>query len=145
MEAYNGFSGRQRQRAQDWLNREWKSGRLEEPTRCVACGQTEGGIQAHAEDYSEPFRAGVTDEFHLCKACHHMVHFRSRNPKAWSEYRAKIEAGARKKIPSKRSTGSDLFEWGSPPTRFALLEIERSQDEVARRLARQETPEQGAA
>jgi hypothetical protein len=79
---YNGFFGAQRDRAQRWLNREWGAGRLVRPSECVACGQTEGVIQAHAEDYSEPFRAGVTDGFHLCVICHTMVHFRSKNPKA---------------------------------------------------------------
>jgi hypothetical protein len=90
--------------------------RLARPSECVACGQTEG-IQAHAEDYSDPFRAGVTDGFHLCKKCHAMVHARSRNEKAWRDYRAKIEA--------------------SHPHRRALLEIELSQDEFAKRLARE--------
>jgi hypothetical protein len=112
---YNGFSGRQRERAQRWLNKEWNTGRLARPSECVACGQTEGIIQAHAEDYSDPFRAGVTDGFHLCKRCHAMVHARFKNQKAWREYRAKIEA--------------------SHPHRRALLEIELSQDEVAKRQA----------
>jgi hypothetical protein len=116
---YNGFAGKQRNRAQRWLNKEWSAGRLARPSECVACGQTEGIIEAHAENYSEPFRAGVTDAFHLCKRCHTKVHARSRNEKAWREYRAKIEA--------------------SHPHRRALLEIELSQDEAAQRLAH-ETP-----
>jgi hypothetical protein len=71
-----------------------------------------------------------------------MVHFRARNPKAWNEYRAKIEAGGRKKIPSKRLPGTDMFERGEPPARLPLLEIEISQDAFAMRLAG-ETPGQG--
>ena len=77
---YNGFSGAQRERAQRWLNKEWSAGRLARPPECVACGQTEGIIQAHAEDYSDPFRAGVTDEFHLCMTCHAMVHSQVQEP-----------------------------------------------------------------
>jgi hypothetical protein len=76
---YNGFSGKQRERAQRWLNKGWTAGRLARPSECVACGQTEGVIQAHAEDYLEPFRAGVTDGFHLCIICHAMVHARSKD------------------------------------------------------------------
>jgi hypothetical protein len=49
---YNGFSGCQRDRAQRWLNKEWDAGGLARSSECVACGQTEGVIQAHAEDYS---------------------------------------------------------------------------------------------
>lgn len=144
MRDYNGFSGSQRQRAQNWLNREWDAGRLARPSKCRACGQAEGIIDAHAEDYSDPFRAGVTDGFHLCRICHTVVHHRSTNPKYWSEYRAKVEAGGRATIlkVNQRYPGGtskfltdDMFDWGSPPQRQALLEIEMSQDEAARRLA----------
>ena len=138
--AYNGFSGKQRDRAQTWLRKEWNAGRLPKPRGCAACGQTQGRIDAHAEDYSEPFRAGVTDQFHLCMACHRQVHDRTKNPAAWREYRAKIEAGGRKKICAAKMglKGDDQFDWGDPPTRPVLLEIERSQDAVAERLARME-------
>jgi hypothetical protein len=114
---YNGFSSHQRQRAQNWLNKEWDAGRLPRPSNCVACGQTEGKIEAHAEDYGEPFRPGVTDAFHLCQKCHRKVHARPRNEGAWREYRAKIEA--------------------AHPGRQPLLEIELSRDEAAKRLARE--------
>ena len=53
MKDNNGFSGKQRERAQRWLNKEWNARRLARPTECVACGQTDGIIQAHAEDYSD--------------------------------------------------------------------------------------------
>jgi hypothetical protein len=70
MKDYNGFSSAQRNGAQAWLRAEWASGRLAKPVRCCACGQDQGVIDAHAEDYSAPFRAGVTDGFHLCYVCH---------------------------------------------------------------------------
>ena len=114
---------------------------------CVACGQTAGVIQAHAEDYSEPFRAGVTDGFHLCIICHAMVHGRAKSPKAWRDYRAMVEAGGRAKVMRSnqnflgamaqfvdRPITADRFDWGSPPARRALLEIEVSQDEAAERI-----------
>jgi len=144
---YNGFSGKQRERAQRWLNKAWTAGQLARPIECVACGQTEGVIQAHAEDYSEPFRAGVTDGFHLCIICHAMVHARSKSPKAWRDYRAMVEAGGRAKVMKSnqnflgamaqfvnRPITADMFDCGSPPARRALLEIEVSQDEAARRI-----------
>ena len=149
---YNGFSGKQRERAQRWLDKEWSGNRLARPWTCVACGrgQTEGTIQAHAEDYSEPFRPGVTDGFHLCIICHAMVHARSKNQQAWQRYREAIEAGGRARVTKtnqnffgavaqfvSRPITAEMFVWGSPPRRKALLEIELSQDEVAKSLMRQ--------
>ena len=93
MRAYNGYSERDRRRAQAWLNRQWQSGVLARPAQCAACGQGQGIIDAHAEDYSEPFAAGKTDQFHLCFTCHMMVHCRFRRPDDWLYYKAVIESG----------------------------------------------------
>jgi hypothetical protein len=95
MRAYNGFSDGQRRRAQAWLRRQWGSGTLERPFRCAACGQDQGIIDAHAEDYSEPFAAGKTDQFHLCFTCHMMVHCRFRHLDDWRHYKAAIQSGGR--------------------------------------------------
>jgi hypothetical protein len=98
MKSYNGFPPGARERAQRWLRAEWISGRLARPSVCCACGQDKGIIDAHAEDYSEPFRPGVTDEFHLCFTCHMMVHFRFRNRAAWSRYSEAIANGAQTRL-----------------------------------------------
>jgi hypothetical protein len=95
MNDYNGFSGAQRLRAQRWLNVMWSRGLLPRPSECCACGQREGILDAHAEDYSEPFAAGKTDAFHLCYRCHMIVHNRRNAPEAWEAYRAAIVAGVR--------------------------------------------------
>lgn len=95
MNGYNGFSSEQRRRAQAWLRRHWKLGVLERPTQCAACGQHRGIIDAHAEDYSEPFAAGKTDQFHLCFTCHMMVHCRFKNPDDWRYYKSVIKRGGR--------------------------------------------------
>src|SRR6185437_7567205 len=147
MKDYNGFSGKQRNRAQAWLNKQWNTGRLPRPSICVACGQNEGTIEAHAEDYSEPFRAGVTDQFHLCSTCHRQVHARCRNPEAWREYRENVEAGGRKKIYASKMglKGRDQFDWGDPPKLRALLEIELSQDQIAAAKASAEAGNAGDA
>lgn|GEM_PF-1800439 len=146
MKDYNGFSADQRNRAQRWLNVQWAAGTLPRPTKCVACGQDEGIIDAHAEDYSEPFRAGVTDGFHLCFACHMMVHCRHRNQLRWSQYRATVEEGFKTLPYHSRNwprfqreilTGPlrrELFTSVARVERLALYEIELSQDEVAQRL-----------
>lgn len=95
MKSYNGFTGAQRNAAQQWLRTMWGSGRLERPKQCCACGQAEGVIHAHTEDYSLPYAAGKTDEFPLCFTCHMMVHARFRNPERWNYYRAKVREGFR--------------------------------------------------
>lgn len=93
MKAYNGFPPEQRNKAQAWLNSQWKAGLLARPTCCHACGQTEGRIDAHAEDYSEPFAAGKTDQYHLCYRCHMAVHCRFRNNEAWQTYKDHVREG----------------------------------------------------
>ena len=52
-------------------------------------------IDAHAEDYSEPFAASKTDELHLCFTCHLMVHCRFRHQDDWRYYKAAIRSGGR--------------------------------------------------
>ncbi|HZZ24925.1 MAG TPA: hypothetical protein VFE60_21135 [Roseiarcus sp.] len=148
MKDYNGFTGEQRGRAQSWLNAQWRSGAIARPLDCCACGQAAQPIDAHAEDYSEPFRKDVTDGFHLCFICHMMVHCRHRSQEAWRLYRHMVESGGRaipvggRHFPAfqqKFLTGKitpGLFEWFDPPERQALREIELSQDEAAKRAAR---------
>lgn len=93
MKDYNGFSAAQRRKAQAWLNRQWRSGSMTRPRICQACGQDQGIIDAHAEDYSEPFAAGKTDQYHLCFRCHMMVHCRFRNMERWRSYRQAVAGG----------------------------------------------------
>lgn len=95
MKSYNGFDSAQRNKAQRWLNTQWAAGKFARPSRCCACGQTEGVIDAHAEDYSEPFRHGKTDQYPLCFICHMMVHCRFANRAAWDVYRRMVADGWR--------------------------------------------------
>lgn len=91
MNSYNGFTPSQRVKAQNWLKKQWATGSLVRPCKCYACGQTDGLIDAHAEDYSEPFASGKTDQFHLCRKCHMQVHRRFANPQAWLRYKALVK------------------------------------------------------
>lgn len=93
MKSYNGFTAIQRNRAGAWLRAQWTSGKLARPSVCCACGQDQGTIDAHAEDYSQPFRVGVTDQYHLCFNCHMMVHCRFNNPFPWERYKGAVAAG----------------------------------------------------
>lgn len=92
MKSYNGFPPEQRIRAQRWLNAEYASGRRIRPTVCAACGQHEGLIDSHAEDYSEPF-GDHTDAYPLCYVCHMMLHCRFAAPAAWDTYREAVRDG----------------------------------------------------
>ncbi len=147
MKDYNGYPAKQRDKAQRWLNKHWDNGSLPRPVRCVACGQSQGVLDAHAEDYSEPFAPGKTDAFHLCFVCHMMVHCRYKNEPRWTEYRGVVETGGRplpffrrdwprfqKHFLSSTILAGDLFEVGPVQLGRALLQIELSQDEVAQRL-----------
>jgi hypothetical protein len=85
---YNGFSPEQRWSALAWLKRQG----LANPTKCDACGQTEGLLQRHSEDYSSPFGPHI-GAISFCHRCHMLVHFRFRSPDAWKDYRLAIADG----------------------------------------------------
>ncbi|HLK60325.1 MAG TPA: hypothetical protein VKU00_27435 [Chthonomonadaceae bacterium] len=94
MKSYNGFSPAQRTRALAWLKKEYEAGRRQPPTVCQACGQTEGIIEAHSEDYSEPYGDHI-GAYSFCYTCHMMLHCRFRNPQAWERYKEAIRRGVR--------------------------------------------------
>jgi hypothetical protein len=61
---------------------EYAAGRRQRPVVCEACGKDHGMIEAHSEDYREPFGPHI-GAYSLCRGCHVMVHRRFRNPSAW--------------------------------------------------------------
>ena len=109
MKDYNGFTGAQRAKAQAWLNAQWRKGPtgggFARPSECCACGQTGGVIDAHAEDYSEPFTRAKLMRYPLCFICHMMVHCRFRAPAAWAWYREMIGDGLQFKPYAGRNFG----------------------------------------
>jgi hypothetical protein len=137
MRSYNGFSPAQRLRALAWLKGEYAAGRRRPPTACDACGQTEGIIEAHSEDYSEPFGDHI-GAYGLCYRCHMAVHTRFGAWEAWHTYRRLVAAGARfQPFPRRdweRFKAEHLGErlaapvavYGGPPQRRVLDEIDRA-------------------
>lgn len=97
MKGYNGFTAFQRTKAMQWMKKEMASGRIPEPTKCEACGQTEGHIDYHTEDYSEPYSVSRTTAHQLCFMCHMMWHGRlsPRTRAQFEYYRELIRAGNR--------------------------------------------------
>jgi hypothetical protein len=92
--SYRGFTSAQRLRALRWIQRERAAGRRTAPTVCMTCGQTEGLIVGHSEDYSEPFGDHI-GAWELCWLCHMMVHMRQKAPASWERYRAALVDGYR--------------------------------------------------
>lgn len=93
MNSYNGFTPAQRTAALRWLNGEYAAGRRVRPTSCQVCGQTEGLIEAHSEDYSGPPYGDNIGAFGLCYRCHMMIHCRFSAPMAFDAYVQSVEDG----------------------------------------------------
>lgn len=93
MKSYNGFSPSQRYKALNWLKGEYAAGRRARPFSCDCCRQTEGIIEHHSEDYSEPFGNNI-GQYALCYICHMMIHCRFRNPRQWQLYKQMVADGA---------------------------------------------------
>ena len=92
LKPYNGFDHAQRLAALAWLKGEYAAGRRTRPVRCDACGQTEGPIDPHSEDYSRPFGEHI-GKHGLCYRCHMMIHCRFKNPQAWVAYKQHVREG----------------------------------------------------
>jgi hypothetical protein len=90
---YNGFSPKLREASYEFLKAEIASGRVRSPERCQICGETQGWLDWHAEDYSHPFGPHIY-AYELCFRCHMMVHTRFRFPERWARYIEQLEAGA---------------------------------------------------
>ncbi len=95
MKFYNGFSPAQRLKALKWLRNEQAHGRRQsKPKVCMACGQTEGLLQEHSEDYSEPFGSHI-GSYEFCYRCHITLHCRFSSHTAWEKYKEFLRAGYR--------------------------------------------------
>lgn len=93
LKPYNGFSGEQREEAGRFINKQIKAGIIRKPCKCNRCGQTEGIIHAHLEDYTIPVKQEQIEE--LCWRCHMMWHCRFRAPRQVEAYFAEVAAGKR--------------------------------------------------
>ena len=93
MKSYNGFDAKQRYRALAYHKEQISLGnKPPKPECCHACGQTEGVLVWHSENYSEPFGDHI-GEHGLCYVCHMMIHCRFRNPRAWRYHIGQVSRG----------------------------------------------------
>lgn len=89
MNDYNGFTGTERTAAGRVKRAAQKIGAYPYPTRCEACGQSEGVMHSHNEDYADPF-----DAYEICYNCHMMLHCRFNNVFKWRRYLDALKEGA---------------------------------------------------
>lgn len=85
---YNGFTRRMRRRAHQWLNKQNRP----KPLYCMACGQREGILLLHTEDYSPPFGEHI-GKYKLCYSCHNLLLLRLTLPENFRDYKNKIANG----------------------------------------------------
>ena len=99
MNSYNGYTPQQRTKALKWFRAAQARGeKSRHPESCDICGQTEGHLEWHSEDYSEPFDLDHIGKFGLCYPCHMMIHCRFKNKEAWKVYGESIKEGFRFRI-----------------------------------------------
>jgi len=81
MKEYNGFSSNERAKVGKIQLAAIRAGEFPKPTTCELCGNAEGQLQLHNEDYSKPFN----DAHPICRACHLALHVRFTNPQRWEK------------------------------------------------------------
>ena len=95
MNSYNGFTPAQRMKALQWSKQQVALGlRDKKPESCDICGQRNGFLCRHSENYSEPFGDHI-GELGLCYICHMMIHCRFKNPDKWASYKKTIAENMR--------------------------------------------------
>lgn len=93
--SYNGFTWAERQKAYDWLKRQWKLGtRQKHGPACDVCGQTQGYLMAHSENYAAPYGPHI-GRWSLCYWCHTLIHCRFRAVEIFDGYATMLEGGER--------------------------------------------------
>ncbi len=76
MKDYKGWTGAQRLASLKKTKEAIAKGIIPKPTKCNRCGKTEGRIDYHNEDYSDP----INNLEPLCQSCH-LKHHREHNKK----------------------------------------------------------------
>ena len=88
---YNGYTPNERGKVGRWQNKQYAAG-FPRASECDSCGQTEGLLFHHCEDYGEPYGAHIW-KFPLCYRCHIMLHCRFFAGDAFLGYTKLVEAG----------------------------------------------------
>lgn len=70
--------------------RQVAAGELPPPTVCIVCGQCEGALDMHLENYDQP-----AAYFPMCLTCHLMLHSRFHRKTRYLHYRSRVGGGWR--------------------------------------------------
>jgi len=89
MKSYKQWSAAERTASLKKTNQAIKDGLIPQATKCERCGQTEGKVMYHNEDYSDPIKYLVS----MCWRCHMILHSQYRAPMACDKYWLEIKAG----------------------------------------------------
>jgi len=89
MNHYKGWTPTQRHNSYEKTKKAIRDGVIPPSTVCERCGETEGKIMYHNEDYSDPIKYLES----LCWTCHMMHHNYKRNPKSHKRYFEKVAEG----------------------------------------------------
>jgi len=95
MDWYNRWSPAERMATLPLQREAIRTGRIAAPTTCSICGVTpEPGsanpVWLHDEDYADPLGA-----YHVCRACHRVLHERFDRPEAWDTLISRHGSGKR--------------------------------------------------
>ena len=100
---YNGFKGDLRDKSGQFVDLLIRDGYLPPATKCYLCGQTEGKIVYHLEDYTDVMNI----ETPMCFMCHLTLHccrsgtneYRGEERKAyWEMYKDAVKHGYCKRL-----------------------------------------------
>lgn len=102
MNSYKNWTPEQRSASLRLTNKAKEMGLIEEPKKCRICGQTEGILHLHNEDYDATLEltpkmingTATQEEIEkvrnalvpICWRCHMMLHKRFKHPRSFNEY-----------------------------------------------------------
>ena len=92
MVTWQGWTDKQRNASARQTREAIKAGKIAaKPSECKFCGQTEGILEWHNPDYSDPVKYLQG----LCYRCHMVLHCEHLNPQSAKEYWDEIRRGKR--------------------------------------------------
>jgi hypothetical protein len=94
MDWYNGYSPKERARADRVIRRDRAVGKLLPGSSCALCGDPSAKLDLHSEDYSEPYRFIPPAAYWVCISCHrNHLHKRFGRAAAWATFLAHVRRG----------------------------------------------------
>jgi len=89
MKSYKQWSANDRHVSYEKTKKAIREGVIPPATVCQCCGQDEGKIMYHNEDYSDPIKYLIP----LCWTCHMMLHSKYRTPKSYTKFFKDVKEG----------------------------------------------------